>query len=99
MAADRDRALLLRNIGVGTGVAVAVFALSYANGGFDPTTRSYAGIAGPVYLGSAIVLGLALFVLSARFAAQRSESSARALFFGSIIYLPLLWIVLIADKL
>jgi protoheme IX farnesyltransferase len=60
---------------------------------------SYAGIAGPVYLGSAIVLGLALFVLSARFAAQRSDPSARALFFGSIIYLPLLWIVLIADKL
>ena len=60
---------------------------------------SYAGIAGPVYLGSAIVLGLALFVLSARFAVQRSESSARALFFGSITYLPLLWIVLIADKL
>ena len=60
---------------------------------------SYAGIAGPVYLGSAIVLGLALFVLSARFAAQRSESSARALFFGSIVYLPLLWMVLIGDKL
>jgi protoheme IX farnesyltransferase len=60
---------------------------------------SYAGIAGPVYLGSAIVLGIALFVLSARFAVQRSEPSARALFFGSIAYLPLLWIVLIADKL
>ncbi len=60
---------------------------------------SYAGVAGPVYLGSAVVLGVALFVLSARFAAQRSETSARALFFGSIIYLPLLWLVLIADKL
>ena len=60
---------------------------------------SYAGIAGPVYLASAIVLGLALFVLSARFALKRSEPSARALFFGSIIYLPLLWIVLVGDKL
>ena len=60
---------------------------------------SYTGIAGPVYLGAATVLGLALFVLSARFAAQRTESSARTLFFGSIVYLPLLWIVLVGDKL
>ena len=34
-----------------------------------------------------------------RFAATRTESSARALFFGSIIYLPLLWIVMIANRL
>src|SRR5262249_20098160 len=59
---------------------------------------SYAGVAGPVYLGCAIVLGLALFVLSARFAVQRSESSARALFFGSIVYLPLLWPVLVWEE-
>ena len=59
MASDRDRTLLLRNIGVGTGVAVAVFALSYANGGFDPTTRSYAGIAGWWLLGAGAAIGVA----------------------------------------
>src|SRR6266566_2010461 len=59
MAVDRDRALLLRNIGVGTGVAVAVFALSYANGGFDPTTKSYAGIAGWWLLGAGAAIGVA----------------------------------------
>jgi O-Antigen ligase len=59
MAANRDRALLLRNIGVGAGVAVAVFALSYANGGFDPTTRSYAGIAGWWLLGAGAAIGIA----------------------------------------
>ena len=57
------------------------------------------GIAGSMYLGVAAVLGVALFALSARFAATRSDASARALFLGSIAYLPLLWIVMIADKL
>jgi len=59
MAANRDRALLLRNIGVGTGVAAAVFGLSYANGGFDPTTRAYAGIAGWWLLGAGAAIGIA----------------------------------------
>jgi protoheme IX farnesyltransferase len=57
------------------------------------------GIAGSVYFGSALVLGLVLFVLAARFAITRSEGAARALFFGSITYLPLLWIVMIGDRL
>src|SRR5207248_1770369 len=30
--------------------------------------------------------------------AARTDASARALFLGSIAYLPLLWIVLVADK-
>jgi heme o synthase len=60
---------------------------------------AFVGIAGSIYLGAAAVLGLALFALSARFAATRSDASARALFLGSIAYLPLLWIVMIGDKL
>jgi heme O synthase-like polyprenyltransferase len=32
-----------------------------------------------------------------RFARARNDGSARALFFGSIVYLPLLWIAMIAD--
>jgi protoheme IX farnesyltransferase len=57
------------------------------------------GIAGSIYLGVAAVLGAALFVLSARFAATRSDESARALFLGSITYLPLLWIFMIGNHL
>jgi len=57
------------------------------------------GVAGAVYLVVAAVLGAGLLYLAARFAATRSQESARALFFGSITYLPLLWIVLVADKL
>jgi protoheme IX farnesyltransferase len=59
---------------------------------------SFTGVAGPIYLAAALALGIALLVLAARFASARSEASARALFFGSIVYLPLLWIVLVGDK-
>lgn len=59
---------------------------------------SFTGVAGPVYFAAALALGGALLVLAARFASARNDSSARALFFGSIAYLPLLWIVLVADK-
>ena len=37
--------------------------------------------------------------LAIRFAATRSDRSARWLFFSSITYLPLIWIVMMADKL
>jgi hypothetical protein len=55
---DRDRAALLRNLAVGTGIAGAVFALSYANGGFAPTTRSYAAIAAWWLLGAGAAVGI-----------------------------------------
>jgi protoheme IX farnesyltransferase len=58
-----------------------------------------AGIAGAVYFASALVLGLAMLVLAIRFASTRSDASARALFFGSITYLPLIWIVMIANRM
>ena len=58
-----------------------------------------AGIAGVVYFAAALLLSLALLVLAVRFAATRREPAARALFFGSIVYLPLVWIVMIADRL
>jgi len=60
---------------------------------------SFTGVAGPVYLAIALALGIALLVLAARFAMARSEPSARALFFASIVYLPVLWVVLIGNKL
>jgi len=59
---------------------------------------TFAGIAGTAYLASALVLGLALLVLAVRFAATRSNGAARALFLGSITYLPIIWIVMIANR-
>jgi protoheme IX farnesyltransferase len=57
------------------------------------------GLAGAAYFSAAAVLGVAFLVLAFRFARSRNDSTARALFFGSITYLPLLWIAMIANKL
>jgi heme o synthase len=57
------------------------------------------GLAGPTYLAAALALGGALLGLSARFALDRSCASARRLFFASIVYLPILWAILVADRL
>jgi protoheme IX farnesyltransferase len=57
------------------------------------------GMSGDVYLSGALVLGLAYAWLTLTFARSRSMQDARRVFFASIIYLPLLWILMIADKL
>jgi protoheme IX farnesyltransferase len=57
------------------------------------------GLSGSIYLIAAIVLGVAFFWLAVRFGNTRNDSTARALFYGSITYLPLLWIAMIGDKL
>ena len=57
------------------------------------------GVSGMVYLGIALVLGTALLALAIQFAATRSDASARRLFLGSITYLPMLWIAMIANRL
>jgi O-Antigen ligase len=51
--------VVARAVAVGIGVAAAVFALSYADGGFSPTTRSYAGIAAWWILGAGAAIGVA----------------------------------------
>jgi len=56
------------------------------------------GMSAVVYFVSAFVLTVALLVLAVRFAADRTTLAARRLFYGSIIYLPLLWILMIADR-
>jgi protoheme IX farnesyltransferase len=55
------------------------------------------GVTGAVYPWVAAALGAAIVWLAARFARSRTEAEARALFFGSIIYLPLLWAAMILD--
>jgi len=57
------------------------------------------GLAGTTYLIAAALLGAGLLALAVRFWRERTDAAARALFFGSIVYLPLIWIVLVADKL
>ena len=57
------------------------------------------GLAGGTYIAVATVLGCILILLSAQFARERSMQSARRLFLFTIIYLPLLWGSLVADRL
>ena len=57
------------------------------------------GVAGWTYLWVAIGLGAAFVWLASRFVLARTDASARALFYGSITYLPLLWIAMIADRM
>ena len=58
---------------------------------------AFVGLSGPVYAAVALVLGAALLWLAIRFAATRSDHSARWLFFSSIAYLPLIWIAMILN--
>jgi heme o synthase len=60
---------------------------------------AFAGVSGVAYLIVALALGIGLLWLAIDFAATRTDRSARRLFFGSITYLPILWIAMIADRL
>ena len=55
-------------------------------------------VTGPAAGIVAVVLGTALLWLAVAFARTRTDESARRLFFGSIIYLPILWMAMIVDK-
>jgi protoheme IX farnesyltransferase len=57
------------------------------------------GLAGGVYLIAAVLLGGAFLTLIARFARDRRIATARVLFFGSVIYLPVLWAFLIGNRI
>jgi protoheme IX farnesyltransferase len=56
------------------------------------------GMAGTLYFAGALILTLAFLGVAARFAATRGTPDARRLFFTSILYLPLIWILMIADR-
>jgi heme O synthase-like polyprenyltransferase len=56
-------------------------------------------MAGDVYFAGALLLGVGFLALTLKFARTRSVKDARRVFFGSIIYLPLLWTLMIADKM
>ncbi|MDP1568688.1 MAG: heme o synthase [Vicinamibacterales bacterium] len=73
-------------------------AVLYA-GAMIPVTMlpSFVGLASPYYMVGALVLGLVVLVLSVEFAATRTMATARRLFLGTILYLPLLWGLLLAD--
>ena len=56
------------------------------------------GLAGPVYGTAAVVLGCLYLAAGVRMARQRTEENARMLLRVSVVYLPLLYLFLVADK-
>jgi len=44
------------------------------------------------------VMGIGFLALAARFAWLRTATDARRLFFGSILYLPVLWIAMVINR-
>ncbi len=55
-------------------------------------------LAGPFYLGSGLLLGIAFVAFAAQFARTLSDAKARQLFFFSVLHLPLLLAALALDK-
>jgi heme o synthase len=82
--------------GASTGRQALIYAAALLPLSLAPTAVR---MTGRTYLVAAAALGLAFVWLSARFAWQRSTPTAKRLFFGSIIYLPLLWILMVLDRM
>ncbi len=60
-------------------------------------TPVWLGLAGNRYAAGAGLLGVGLLALACRFAAHRSSERARVLFRATLVYLPLVWLLLLAD--
>jgi heme o synthase len=56
------------------------------------------GMTTALYAVGALLLGLGQFALAAAFARHRSIANARTLFFASIVYLPLLWMLMVLAR-
>lgn len=56
-------------------------------------------IAGPAYFGGALVLGLIFLLAAWQFSRHLTVQRARQLFFVSILYLPLLFGLMVLDKI
>jgi protoheme IX farnesyltransferase len=61
-------------------------------------TPTFLGHAGLIYLVGALLLSSGFFYYAARLALRRSNATARRLLFASIIYLPLLLVLMVLDR-
>jgi len=55
-------------------------------------------LTGPIYLVGALILGLAFVWFAIQFSRDRTIARARQLFYASLLYLPLLLVVMVLDK-
>jgi heme o synthase len=82
--------------GESTGRQAVIYAAALLPLSLAPTA---AAMTGNLYLAGAAVMGLCFLALAGRFAWQRTATDARRLFFGSIVYLPLLWSLMVFNRL
>ena len=81
--------------GGSTGRQSVVYAAALVPISLAPTLM---GMTGQVYFAGALLLGVAFLWMTLRFARTRATADARRVFFASITYLPLLWILMIANR-
>ena len=81
--------------GVSTGRQMMIFCAALLPVSLAPSAL---GLAGPVYLVGALVLGAAFFHYAVRAAVVKSKMQARRLLQASVIYLPLVYGLLMLDK-
>jgi protoheme IX farnesyltransferase len=81
--------------GGSTGRQAVIYAAALLPVSLAPTA---AAMAGNLYLAGAGLMGIGFLALAASFAWRRTTLDARRLFFGSILYLPLLWILMVVNR-
>lgn len=82
--------------GVSTGRQALLYAVALLPVSLAPTAVAMTGV---VYLAGAAILGVVFIWLALTFSRTRSTPDARRLFFGSIIYLPLLWTLMLTNRI
>lgn len=60
-------------------------------------TPYWAGLGGEVFAVGTVMMGIGLLALAGRFATERSSEHARTLFRATLLYLPVVWGLLLAD--
>ena len=81
--------------GRSTGRQTVIYAAALVPMSLAPTLI---GLTGRAYFAGALALAAIFMTLAVKFALSRSRPDAKRLFFGSIIYLPLLWILMIVNR-
>jgi protoheme IX farnesyltransferase len=74
---------------------VVLYILALIPMGFAVT---YVGMAGLLFMFGSFVLGAAMLFLGVRLYLQRTDANARILFFASLLYLPVLFVLLLVDR-
>jgi heme o synthase len=57
------------------------------------------GLSGPIYFGVAVLLGFVVLIKSLAFAKNRTDGHARGVLRATLVYLPVLWAVMVWDKI